>query len=91
VSFINTEDENSIHMYLQWMKLGFLVKSQRAKKFQKSENMLILDLKHFSSRKSVGKVFASVFWDKDGVIFKDYMQQGKSITGDCYCSLLRKL
>jgi hypothetical protein len=34
---------------------------------------------------------AFIFWDKVGVIFTDYMQQGKSMTGDYYCSFQTKL
>lgn len=38
-----------------------------------------------------GKVMASVFWDAHGVIFIDYLEKGKSITGAYYSSLLDRL
>lgn len=40
---------------------------------------------------SAGKVMATVFWDSHGVIFIDYLQKGKTITGAYYASLLDKL
>jgi hypothetical protein len=36
---------------------------------------------------SAGKVMASVFWDADGILFIDYLEKGKIITGE-YCSNL---
>lgn len=47
--------------------------------------------KKFRVQKSAGKVLASIFWDKDGIIFVDYLEHGKSITGEYYASLLTKL
>lgn len=40
---------------------------------------------------SAGKVMASVFWDAQGIIFVDYLQKGKTITGEYYASLLYRL
>lgn len=40
---------------------------------------------------SAGKVMATVFWDSRGVIFVDYLEKGKTITGTYYSSLLDKL
>lgn len=40
---------------------------------------------------SAGKVMATVFWDSRGVIFVDYLEKGKTITGPYYSSLLDKL
>ena len=37
---------------------------------------------------SAGKVMATVFWDSQGVIFIDYLQKGKTITGLYYSELL---
>jgi len=47
--------------------------------------------KKFKVCASAGKVMASVFWDSQGVIMIDYLEQGKTITGDYYASLLVKL
>lgn len=38
-----------------------------------------------------GKVMASVFWDANGIIFVDYLEKGKTITGAYYSSLLDRL
>lgn len=40
---------------------------------------------------SAGKVMATVFWDSQGIIFIDYLEKGKTITGNYYSSLLDKL
>jgi histone-lysine N-methyltransferase SETMAR len=41
--------------------------------------------------KSVKKVMASVFWDAKGILIINYLQTGKTITGEYYCSLLDQL
>jgi hypothetical protein len=33
---------------------------------------------------SAGKVMASVFWDAEGNLFIDYLEKGKTITGEYY-------
>jgi len=40
---------------------------------------------------SAGKVMASVFWDTEGILFIDYLEKGKTITGEYYCNLLTRL
>ena len=47
--------------------------------------------KKFRVQKSAGKILASVFWDKDGIISTDYLEQGRTITGTYYTELLSKL
>ena len=37
---------------------------------------------------SAGRVMATIFWDSHGVISIDYLQKGKTITGDYCASLL---
>jgi len=34
---------------------------------------------------------ASVFWDAEGILFIDYLENGKTITGDYYSNLLTRL
>jgi len=36
---------------------------------------------------SAGKVTASVFWDAEGILFIDYLEKGKTITGDIIISI----
>jgi len=40
---------------------------------------------------SAGKVMLSVFWDENGVIFTDYLQNGVTITAQYYINLLEKV
>ena len=40
---------------------------------------------------SAGKVMASVFWDAEGILFIDYLENGKIITGEYYSNLLTRL
>jgi len=37
---------------------------------------------------SAGKVMATVFWDSQGVIYIDYLEKGKTVTGLYYAELL---
>lgn len=39
---------------------------------------------------SAGKVMATIFWDSKGIILIDYLQKGKTITGQYYSELLDK-
>jgi histone-lysine N-methyltransferase SETMAR len=40
---------------------------------------------------SAGKVMASVFWDAEGILFIDYLEKDKTITGKYYSNLLTRL
>ena len=40
---------------------------------------------------SAGKVMASVFWDAEGILFIDYLEEGKTITGEYYSNLFTRL
>jgi histone-lysine N-methyltransferase SETMAR len=40
---------------------------------------------------SAGKVMALVFWDAEGILFIDYLEKGKTITGEYYSILLTRL
>jgi hypothetical protein len=40
---------------------------------------------------SAGKVIASVFWDAESILFIDYLEKGKTITGEYYSNLLTRL
>ena len=45
----------------------------------------------FKVQKSAGKVMASVFWDKDGLLLINYLQSHRTITGKYYSDLLVQL
>jgi len=40
---------------------------------------------------SAGKVMALVFWDAEGILFTDYLEKGKTMTGEYYSNLLTRL
>lgn len=43
------------------------------------------------SSQSAGKVMATVFWDAHGIVSLDFLEKGKTITGQYYAELLDKL
>jgi len=45
----------------------------------------------FRKNVSASKVMVSVFWDSEGVLFTDYLEKGKTVTGVYYAGLIRKL
>jgi histone-lysine N-methyltransferase SETMAR len=47
--------------------------------------------KKISSVPSAGKVMASVFWNAKDILFIDYVEKGKTITGEFYSNLLTRL
>ena len=40
---------------------------------------------------SASKVMVSIFWDSEGILFTDYLEKGKTVTGVYYGGLIRKL
>jgi histone-lysine N-methyltransferase SETMAR len=40
---------------------------------------------------SAGKAMALLFWDAEGILFIDYLEKGKTITGEYYSNLLTRL
>jgi len=42
-------------------------------------------------QKSAGKIFASIFWDQDGILLVDYLTKGQTINAEYYSSLLVQL
>jgi [histone H3]-lysine36 N-dimethyltransferase SETMAR len=47
--------------------------------------------KKFKQAPSVKKIMATVFWDKKGVLFIDFLERGKTINANAYCDTLIKL
>ena len=47
--------------------------------------------KRSKTQQSSEKVMAKVFWDAHGVIFIDYLEKGRTITGAFYAALLDRL
>eukprot|EP00106_Octopus_bimaculoides_P016614 XP_014784056.1 PREDICTED: uncharacterized protein LOC106879133 [Octopus bimaculoides] len=47
--------------------------------------------KKFRTQKSTGKIVASVFWDKDGVLLIKFQRKGRAINAEYYMSLLVEL
>ena len=50
-----------------------------------------LPSKKFKRLSSAGKVMASIFWDSQGIIMVDYLEEGCSINGAYYAEQLRQL
>lgn len=46
--------------------------------------------KRAKTQQSAGKVMANVFWDAHGIIFIDYLEHGRTITGPYYAGLYYK-
>ena len=42
-------------------------------------------------QQSAGKVMDNIFWDAHGLIFIDYFEKGRTITGAYYAALLGQL
>jgi hypothetical protein len=47
--------------------------------------------KKFKTQKSSSKVLASLFWDKDGILLADHLENGATITAKYYVALLSKM
>ncbi|GFT07704.1 histone-lysine N-methyltransferase SETMAR [Trichonephila clavipes] len=45
----------------------------------------------FKRTLSVRKVMCTVFWDKKGILFIDFLPHGETVNADRYCETLRKL
>ena len=47
--------------------------------------------KKFRVQKSAGKVLASIFWVRDGILLIDYLPKGQTINAEYYSSLMVQL
>jgi hypothetical protein len=47
--------------------------------------------KKFKRVPSAGKIMASIFWDSQGILMIDYLEQGRTINGTHYADKLRRL
>jgi len=47
--------------------------------------------KNFRTKKSTGRVLASIFWYQDGILLIDYLSKGQTINAESYSTLLVKL
>jgi hypothetical protein len=72
------------------MKLGFTITHQNRKSSQNSGQKLVIQRLR-RSVPSAGKVMASVFWDAEGILFIDYLENGKTITEEYYSNFLTRL
>ena len=54
-------------------------------------NHVYSGLKQVKSQRSAKKVMLPVFWDAKGILLIDYLQKGKTINSEYYCSLLDQL
>jgi len=76
-----TEDETGLHHYDPETK-------QQSTEWRHSGSPRP---KKFRSQRSAGKVLASVFWDKDGVILIKYLKTGETINAGVYSNYLIEL
>ena len=76
-----TVDETWIHHYIPESK-------QQSKHWTEAGYSA---LKKTGSVPSAGKIMASVFWDAEGILFIDYLEKGKTISGEYYSYLLTRL
>lgn len=76
-----TMDETWVHHYTPESKV-------QSKQWKRSGSPPPKKAKAILSAK---KVMASVFWDCKGVIMVDYLEKGKTINADYYCTLLQRL
>lgn len=76
-----TMDETWIHYYTPESK------RQSAEWLEPGESRP----KRPKTQQSAGKILASVFWDARGIIFIDYLEKGRTITGEYYAALLDRL
>ena len=74
------------------MRLGFTITHQNPNNSQYSGQKTGCSApKKTRSVPSAGKVMTSVFWDAEGILYIDYLEKGKTITGEYYSNLLTRL
>ena len=55
------------------------------------ETLCLIPSKNFKRVHSAGKVMASIFWDSQGSIMIDYLEQGRTLNGAYYIGELTRL
>jgi hypothetical protein len=74
------------------MRLGFNITHRNPNSNQNSGHKPVVQCQTKTmSVVSAGKVMASVFWGAEGILFIDYLEKGKTITGEYYSNLLTTL
>jgi hypothetical protein len=64
------------------MRLGFTITHQNPNSSQNWTEAGCSAPKKTRSVPSAEKVMASVFWNAEGILFIDYLEKGKTITGE---------
>jgi hypothetical protein len=73
------------------MRLGFTITHHNPKQQSKQWTEAGCSApKKTSSAPSAGKVMTFVFWDAEGILFIEYLEKGKTITGKYYSNLLTR-
>jgi len=74
------------------MKPGYITMTRRQSNIQWSGDIAAHPAtKKSRVQKSAGKVLASIFSDKDGILLVDYLPKGQTINAEYYPSLLVQL
>ena len=72
------------------MRLGSTTSTQRASK-NPTNNPSSPPPITFKVSKTSKKIMMTVFWDRTGIIYIDYLYNGKTITGAYFADVLEKL
>ncbi|GFR76634.1 mariner transposase [Elysia marginata] len=83
--------ETILHDHLNLNKVSARWVPRAEKRVYAMEKTLITPPKKPKVTQSRGKVMLSCFWDCDGIIMTDYMEKGKTVTGEYYSGLLKRL
>ena len=70
------------------MRLGFTITHQNQNSSQNSGQKPVVQRQ---KRQGWFHQQASVFWDAEGILFIDYLEKGRTITGEYYSNLLTRL
>lgn len=81
ISRLVTGDETWVHMYDPESKMESM-------EWRTSDEGAP---KKFKVQSSAGKVMATIFWDCKGILLIDYLEKGKTVTGEYYANVLKQL
>jgi len=68
------------------MRLGFTITHQNTNSSQNNGQNPVAQ-----RQRRKGRFYKQVFWDAEGILFFDYLEKGKTITGEYYSNLLTRL
>ncbi|GFV71465.1 mariner Mos1 transposase [Trichonephila clavipes] len=91
LAFHGTTEEEFLTLLLLVTRPGYTTPHRNKGAIEAVETPFVAKSKEVQTNLSAGKIMASIFWDRKGVLLCEFMPRGTTINADRYCETLNKL